>query len=276
MKVEWTKLPPSIQQEIGRREQNRDNYLRQQVQKATDAQKRYTALDDVLAPRKQRFAVQGVSEAQAVAQLLELSDSASADPEAFIRWFANSRKIDLATLAAAPSEAAYVDPQLKAMQDRLDRLQAAVVTQHTTREAETRAQAEQRVTGAIPLISRWAAEKDAQGQPKRPYFEAVADDIPDFILRLKAKQPGRSESDYLQMAYDHAVWSNPDTRAAVQAYDAQKRQIETQRKDAEAAEQAKRTGSSLAGSPSASPVEAPTGTVGNALRKAWASHGAAA
>lgn len=276
MKVEWTKLPPSIQQEIGRREQNRDNYLRQQVQKATDAQKRYSALDEVLAPRRQAFAAKGMNEAQVIGQLLALSDAASNDKPGFIRWFAKENGIDLATLTAANPDAAPVDPTLKAMQDELGRVKTALTTLHSTREAETRAQAEQRVTGAIPLISRWAAETDAQGQPKRPYFEAVADEIPDFIQRLKAKNPGRSESEYLQTAYDMAVWANPDTRAAEQSRESQKRQIEEQRKSAEAAEIAKRTGASLAGSPSASPSQGPTGSVRGALEKAWASHGAAA
>jgi hypothetical protein len=267
--------PPQIQNEIYRRERNRDSYFRQQVQKVTDQQKRYGGLDEVLAPRRQQFAAQGLDEARAVAQLFSLSDAAAANPAGFIRWFADQKKVDLATLTA-DQQPTQVDPQLKALQDEIGRLKGGMLALHNTRQVETRAQSEQQIGQTMSVVKQWASETDANGQPKRPYFEALEDDIADLVPRIKARNPGRSESDLLQMAYDAAVHANPDTRAAVQQAESNRRQIEDQRKAAEAAETAKRTGSSLAGSPLASPVTAPAKSVEEELRRHWPGLGAAA
>jgi hypothetical protein len=64
----------------------------------------YGEVERVIAPRRQAWAMNGVSEGQAINQLFAISDFASTAPVDFIRWFAGTQQIDLLALAEGGDE----------------------------------------------------------------------------------------------------------------------------------------------------------------------------
>src|SRR6185312_5514951 len=91
----FAKLPPEAQAFLARRESEVTAGLTQKTQALSEKSRRYESLDQVLEPRRQQFAMMGVSEAQAMAQLLALSDFATRDINSFLKYMAQQRGVDL-------------------------------------------------------------------------------------------------------------------------------------------------------------------------------------
>jgi hypothetical protein len=83
---------------------------------------------------------------------------------------------------------------------------------------QMRQQEAERANAEVLKVTRWsidsfADEKDAQGQPKHPHFDAV---LPHMIELYRAN-PERD----LQQAYDMAIWAVPEIRATLIAAERQ-------------------------------------------------------
>lgn len=107
------------------------------------------------------------------------------------------------------SEADLQDPAIRFFADHLGRtfsdVQALRGELHQMRQAS-----DQQAQAETMRVTRWgidsfADEKDAQGQPKHPHFDAV---LPQLIELYRAN-PERD----LQEAYDMAIWAVPTVRA---------------------------------------------------------------
>ena len=101
-------------------------------------------------------------------------------------------------LSAIDPNAQQLDPTVKALQDKVDRLESGM----TQREQQELTTAKAKVADEV---NTFASDKANQ------YFDEVADDILPFL------NAGLS----LKEAYDKAVWANPVTRAKEQARIAQ-------------------------------------------------------
>lgn len=107
------------------------------------------------------------------------------------------------------SEADLKDPAIRFFADTLGKTSSelqALRGELTNMQRST----EQAQRAEVLKVSRWsidnfADEKDAQGQPKRPHFDAV---LPHMIELYRAN-PERD----LQTAYDMACWAVPEIRA---------------------------------------------------------------
>ncbi|MCR4339650.1 MAG: hypothetical protein NUW01_07160 [Gemmatimonadaceae bacterium] len=95
-----------------------------------------------------------------------------------------------------------------------------------------------RVASATDIITSFGAEKDGQGQPLRPHFEAIRKDMVPIVASLRQANPSMAKAEVLQQAYDRAVWANPDTRAKLLHAQEEKRQAEARNKAAQAAKAA--------------------------------------
>ena len=125
------------------------------------------------------------------------------------------------------------------------------------------AQQQSGVATAQQSIDAFQAEKGADGKPAHPYF---AEAYNEMLALAQAKSSAGQPLDIAQL-YDSACWSNPSTRAKIQAAENYKTQ-QTQRKaEQERAAKAKTAAGSLAGGGGGG-KEQPT-SVRETLEAAW-------
>lgn len=109
-------------------------------------------------------------------------------------------------------------------------------------------------------------EKDASGNPVHIYAENVIDDMARFIPAIKAENSGKSQQEILKLAYDKAIWANPEIRSLLiqkQQTDFEAtRQAENQRKVAEA----KKAASGNVPRRGSIPAAAPKGSMDDTIR----------
>jgi len=197
--AEWEKIPPAVQAEIHKREEDIFKGLESYKQDATVGR----GFVGVIQPYAEVLRAANVDPVQLTSNLLgvhyTLSMGKQADKETLLRSIAKDYGIDLSPQQQAdPEDAPYVFPEVaslreenKALQSRLDRLEG------------TQRQAEQRQIGEIQ--SKLAQEIDAfAADPKHLYFDEVASDI---VAQLKAGAKDLAD------AYEKAVFANPVTRA---------------------------------------------------------------
>lgn len=174
------------------------------------SQQRYARLDQVeqlIGPRRDAWALNGMTDAQALNQLLALSDFAGRDPKAFIQYMAQNSGVNLEDLVLGQEP---VDPKYEALQKQIAELQGAR-TQDTQKQQQAAHQ--QTVSGVVAF----ATEKGQDGQPLRPHFEELGSEVLPFISAVKAANPSWSHTQVLQEAYDRACWGSPSVRSKMQA-----------------------------------------------------------
>lgn len=216
-KAEFAKLPPAMQAFVARRESEVTAGLQQKTQAIAEQKRRYDSVEQVLGPRRQQFAMMGVSEAQALGQLLALSDFATNDINGFLKYMAQNRGVDLRTLINNPDQPApQVDPVLAATQRQLQELQQSV-------QAMTSGQVQAQQQQVNNEIEAFRSAKSADGKPQHPHFEVLK------VAMGALMQSG--QADDLQAAYDMAVRANPTTYAQFQA---EQRAADQVKRDADA------------------------------------------
>jgi hypothetical protein len=111
----------------------------------------------------------------------------------------------------ALSEDDLKDPAIRYFADHIGKtfqdVQALRGELNTMRQAEA-----EKANAEVLKVTRWqidqfADEKDAQGQPKHPHFDAVL----EHMIELYRANPERD----LQQAYDMAIWAVPSIRASL-------------------------------------------------------------
>lgn len=173
----------------------------------------YDLIEQVIGPRKQAWAENGMPPAVAIQQLLALSDFAGRDPGEFVMWFSDQHKLDLDSLLdardAAQQNGTAPDPAYIGLQQEIAQLRNTINGFTTNTVQQQQAQ-------NFRLVQEFIDEKDANGQPKHPYFGDVSDAIAQNVTALRQQQPYLSEREVLQHAYDFAVFNNPTLRDQMQ------------------------------------------------------------
>lgn len=206
---------------------------------------RLEQVEQLVAPRRDAWALNGMTDAQALNQLLALSDFAGRDPQGFIKYIAQNNGVDLEELVLG---AEPVDPQYKALQDQIAELQGA-----RTRDTQQQQQAahQKMVDGVVAF----ASEAGQDGQPLRPYFGELGNDVLPFISAVKAQNPNWPHTQVLQEAYDRACWGTPSVRSKMQAAANAAGEAERLRQGAEKAEKARTASASVrSGAPTSAPA----------------------
>jgi hypothetical protein len=239
----------------------RETAYRQHVQNLNDQLNGYAPIGQVIGNRVQAWAANGLHPAQAIDQLLSLSDFAGSDPANFVLWFANQHGLDLNAL-----EADYMppDPQISQLEQRL----ASIENGLTQRQQYELSQQQQHT---VNEVQQFAREVDANGKPVRPYFGQVADDLMQMVAVIKQTSPNMSNREVLQTAYDRAVWANPNTRRMLQ----EQQQAAAVAEATNRVNKARLAGSSVAGAPLSGGTalnNAPANSVRDELRRAFATH----
>jgi hypothetical protein len=111
------------------------------------------------------------------------------------------------------------DPNVAAMQQRIYELEQQQTTLQSSNEQREIAQ----LTSEV--------ESFAHG---KEHFGAVQAEMLALLPMFKAQNPQASNQEVLQMAYDRAVYANPQTRSAILAKQQEEQRAEAQRKANEA------------------------------------------
>lgn len=219
----------AVQAGMAARETAVANYVQQLTARVTG----YDAIEKVIGPRRQAWAMGGTTPEAAVNQLFALSDFATNDPQGFIEWFAGNNGIDLSAIGET-----FVppDPQYTALTNQIAQLTGMV---NNLTNGANNAQQQQFVTA----VQQFEGAVDATGQRLHPHFQAVSNDMLALIPAIRQQFPAYSAQEILNTAYDRAVYANPTTRQAILAANAAKDAAER----AKAATAAARAGQSLSG-----------------------------
>jgi hypothetical protein len=210
----------------------------------------YGIIDQVLNPRKQAWASNGMTPAVALTNLLNLSDFAGRDPASFVMWFAEQQRLDLDALLdardASRNGQATANPQLTGLQQEIAQLRNVI-------NGFNDQGVQQRQSMAMQAVQAFADEKDASGNPAYPYFGALSDDIANHVALIRQSQPHMPERDILKAAYDFAAYNNPAVRGAMQQSQVKAQQ---EQQAAEAA-RARKIGVSINGGPAGDTSQQP-------------------
>lgn len=186
-KAKWATLPPDIQQEVLKREGD--------VAKGFDAKakenRRYADLEQVIAPMRDKWAMRGASEVQAISGLIHTAELVERDPARGLALLAQHYGVNLAQLAQSPQ--AEPDPVQGALRPVLEEVNAL--------KQQLAAQTTASVTSELH-----AFKADTKNNP---HFEAVRADMGQLM------QAGLANT--LQDAYDQAIWRNPEVRQRILA-----------------------------------------------------------
>jgi hypothetical protein len=224
-------------------------------------QQRYATLEpieQIIAPRREAWALNGVSPQQALNQLFALSDFAGRDTAGFIKYVAKANNIDLEDLVLGMEPEVPADPAIAAVQKELAELR-------TAEENRVREQARIAHERTVNDVIAFASEKGQDGQPLRPHFEAVGNVVPSYISMVKAENPTWEPNRILQEAYDRACWSIPAVREKMQAATQAAAEATRLREAADRADKARTASSSVRSGVPANPPPAPNHP-GNSVR----------
>ena len=242
--AKFASLPPEVQQEILKREE--DIFRGLEAYKADASIGK--ALKDIVQPYMQLFQAQGIDPLQQVAGLMRahvaLSTGTPEQKQQFFQYLAKEYGVELGM------EAPYIDPQVASLQKQLAELQSRLNSREQREIAEAR--------------SKLQAEIDAfASDPAHQYFDEVANDIAGLLRSGVAKS--------LQEAYEKAVWANPVTRAKEQARLAAEAEAKAKAEAAEKAKQARKAiGANVKSSAKVASGTAPLGSIDDTLNEALA------
>lgn len=242
MHEHYSKLDPKIQDYVDLREKQMLEGLSQYKELADFGKMLKPVLDSFLPDIQQM----GVDPARAVQILMNAHRVLSrGTPEQKVQMFqriAQDYGVEVAKLTASAAAAApgsEVDPTLKPVLDRLNKVEGALT-------AAQRAQLSARYNEAMAEVDEFAKD------PAHPYFDEVAEQV-----MLLLQNPKTSLKD----AYEQAVWANPVTRAK----EMQRLEQETKEKLKKEAEEKAAAARKARGTPirGSDTDRAPTGPLGS-------------
>jgi hypothetical protein len=192
----------------------------------------YQEMERVISPHVQKWALNGMGPAQAMQQLIALSDYATNSPMEFLQYFANLRGIDLNQLTQRQEEE-YVDPQVATLRQHLAGVQAQLNQTMQAQQQAQQLQQQQQYAQAFNVtnenIENFASQTGPDGKPAYPYFNELEEDMAIEI------ESGRAST--IHEAYERAKWANPYTRSKLLAQ-SRARENRSQRMRAEEARMA--------------------------------------
>lgn len=163
----------------------------------------YDPLNQVLQPYVEGWQRNGVQPAQAVQQLMAWGNFIASNPQQGLRELAKYYNVNLDQLV---QEEPYVDPAVAGRVSALDQ-KLSQVTQFL--QGTMMQQQQQRQNAVVQHIRAFESETDANGQPKHPHFQRVAENV------IRAVQSGFAQD--LESAYQFAVRNDPELMKEIEA-----------------------------------------------------------
>jgi len=192
-------LPPESQQWISDRVKSQEADYTRKTMEVAEQRKMYDKLEQAIAPRRQQFAMSGMDDSTAIGQLLALSDYAESDPVGFSRYLLNQRGIPISALTE-PGVENHVDPQMLAMQNRLQGFE-----NHFSQQQAQQEQQEGAVVSGV--IDGFASDN--------PFYSELESEMIPIVSALRESKPGLTSEQYLATAYKMAVAANDEVAAKI-------------------------------------------------------------
>jgi len=192
-------LPPESQQWISDRVKSQEADYTRKTMEVAEQRKMYDKLEQAIAPRRQQFAMNGMDDSTAIGQLLALSDYAESDPVGFSRYLLNQRGIPISALTE-PGVENHVDPQMLAMQNRLQGFE-----NHFSQQQEQQEQQEGAVVSGV--IDGFASDN--------PFYGELESEMIPIVSALRESKPGLTSEQYLATAYKMAIAANDEVAAKI-------------------------------------------------------------
>jgi hypothetical protein len=248
----YATLPPQVQAEIHKREEDMFRGLEQYKGAANFGSRMHGAMQQFL-PLLQQFKI---DPAQQVGSLMQAHHTLAlgSQPQkiGLMVKMLNDYRIPLDEIIRAvdPANAPYVDPAVANLTSTVQTLQSQLAQQNQQRVAEV-------TTNLSKQISSFAAD------PKNVHFNDVASDMTRLIEQ--------GVCGTLEDAYEKAIWMNPIARAK-EADKLANQRLEAQRTAAEAAAAAARkaTGANVRTTQKRGSATAPVGSIDDTLRETMA------
>lgn len=237
-------LAPEAKRLVAKLERERTAEFTRKTQDLAVQRRSVEGVMQAIEPRKQAWAMAGVSPEMAVAQLLAYSDFADRDFAGFIRHIAQERGVDLNQLLTA--HAAPTDPNIQAVHKDISEIRTAVEGMQTSAAAahQTRVQSE---------IEAFRAD------PAHAFFDDVREDMGRVF------QAGLAET--LKEAYDLACYRNPDVRRRIE--DSKRIAADTEAAEARRVAEAKARAGGVTGAPAhgSQPARQPAKSIRESLTR---------
>lgn len=193
----FAKLPKEAQDFVlSRHKEMEADYTRKTTELA-DQRKSYEELIKVFEPYQQQLALAGKTPAQAAQQLLAAQKVLDTNPLEGLKWLAQSYGVDITSLIPKQDEV-YTDPELKKLRDEINQLKSE-------RQREAQMQQQAQAQAIQKQIDDFRSAKDANGQPKYPYFDKVRSLMGPLVAEGKT----------LDEAYDNVVYTLPEVRERI-------------------------------------------------------------
>ena len=168
----------------------------------------------------------GLTIEQGIAQLIGLNDEFTKSPKTYARRVFQFAKLDprdvFPEYFAGDGSQVQGEPPAPGQPDPYSQLYGYLQTVHGELEGIKREKEQATLRTVNRSIDRFAKEQDAEGQPKRPHFEAVQGKMaqllttPDYIAI-------EDYGERLQAAYDAAVYLDPNIKNQIVDSEVQKR-----------------------------------------------------
>lgn len=242
--AEWGKLPPVVQQEILKREEDIFRGIEGYKADAAFGNSLKTVLDPYM-PTLQQYNIK--PEAQ-VADMMRahytLAFGSPQDKLSLVQQIAQDYGIPLDQVGAEPT---YVDPQVQALQNELKDLKSRISGNETQVMEAKKAEITQHV-------QQFAAD------PANVHFEELADDIAR-LLRTGVEKT-------VESAYQAAIWLNPAVRAKeISRQQAEKAEAGLKEAEAKAAAARKATAANVRSTAKGGSATAPLGSMDDTLQE---------
>lgn len=208
---------------------------------------RLEPIEQLINPRIEAWALNGMTPQSALNQLLTLSDFAGRDPAGFIKYMAQNNGVDLEELVLGMVDDEPTDPKIAALEKEISELKGF-------RSELTQQQQQAAHNAVVDNVLAFADEKGQDGTPLRPHLSGLGTSWLPYIEMVKTANPSWSHGQVLQQAYENACWNNPTVRGKMQEAAQAAATAEALRKSTEKAAAARTASTSL---PSGTPTTAP-------------------
>lgn len=259
LKAKFTELSPEWRDAFHKRDEDVNTAKAQWDAKAA----RLNRYDEILAPHKDAWAMQGLDDHQAVARLVAAEKVIRETPAQGILYLAQSYGVDLRSLVGQAGEQAQPQAQAATADPRLNDLLSTVQTLQERLDQQSQSASEAQQNQLHATINEFAND------PANLYFENVRQTMGTLIDTGQAKT--------LKDAYEMAIWASPEIRPLLISAQSAEQQAAVQAKAKEEAAkakaaQARASSGSVTGAPTpgASPPVAPRGSLREEIEASWA------
>lgn len=182
-------------------------------QELSDQAKVGSAIREIFTPQHRALMAQaGGDELSTIKGLVQLSDFARSNPAEYVKWFAGQTGLDLSAVTGQPAAKAeddfsdlFADPRVDKLTGELNQLQQII-------RAQQAQQAEQVTRTSLSTVEQFEQATGDDGSPLYPHFRHVAQTMGRLMQSVPELMQLPDGPEKLQLAYDRAVWLNPELR----------------------------------------------------------------